>query len=418
MIGGYVMVITCDSILKLPFLENMKVVAGERGLNRIIRWVHVMEYPEYSRWLNGGELILFSGVAIKNDLDKFLSFVKDINSKNVSGLAVNIGPYIEKTPKEVISLADSLGFPIFEFPFEVKFIDVSQSICKAIFINKVEQQSRDNFMKDIILKGTVFSEDILERAILYGYNPNREYYSFVISIENFNKIAMKNGVLDSEKAFQVKQHVEQIVMDMFNKKGKKLIQITEDSSIILMIEGRNNNFYKTSIEDVGWEIIKNINAAIDNITVNIGIGGLWNELKDFKKSVNEARKILRLLKANGLKNTARYYENIGIYKLFFKIDDYGIMENFYLNSLKSLLDYDNKNTTQLVDTLEVYIEEGGNLNRASEKLFVHKNTLKYRIKRIEEISKCDLRNVNQLFDFYISFKIKKFLKISHFNSNS
>ncbi|WP_242851437.1 PucR family transcriptional regulator ligand-binding domain-containing protein [Clostridium sp. DMHC 10] len=124
------MVVTCGNMLKLPSLEKMKVVAGEKGLNRIIRWVHVMEYPEYSKWLNGGELILFSGVSIENDVDKFINFVRDINSKNVSGLAVNIGPYIKKTPKEVIELANSLGFPIFEFPFQMKFIDVSQSICK------------------------------------------------------------------------------------------------------------------------------------------------------------------------------------------------------------------------------------------------------------------------------------------------
>lgn len=409
------MVITCGNMLDLPFLENMKIVAGKKGLSRIIRWVHVMEYPEYSNWLNGGELILFSGVAIQNDIDKFMNFVNDINSKNVSGLAVSTGPYIKKTPKEVINLADSLEFPIFEFPFEVKFIDVSQSICKAIFMNKIEQQSMDNFMKDIILRGSVFSEDILERAISYGYNPNEKYYSFVINLENFNELAVKNGIPEGEKMLQIKQHVEQIVMNVFSQKGKKSIQITEDSSIILMVSWTNNNYFKASVEEIGKEIIKNINDSIKDLIVNIGIGGLWQELKDFKRSVDDAHRVLRFLKANGFKNTVKCYENIGIYKLFFEIDKQNVMEKFYLNSLKKLLDYDNKNATQLVGTLEVYIEEGGNLNRAAEKLFIHKNTLKYRIKRIEDISKCDLKNISEVFDFYISFKIRKFLKIGPFN---
>lgn len=410
------MVVTCGNMLKLPSLEKMKVVAGEKGLNRIIRWVHVMEYPEYSKWLNGGELILFSGVSIENDVDKFINFVRDINSKNVSGLAVNIGPYIKKTPKEVIELANSLGFPIFEFPFQMKFIDVSQSICKAIFMNKIEQQSRDNFMKDIILRGVVFTEEILERAISYGYNPDEKYYSFVINLENFNELTIRDGVHNGEKMLQIKQHVEQIVMSVLNKKGKKPIQITEDSSIILMVPEGNNNSYENSVEEIGEEIIENINVAIDKLTVNIGIGGLWNELKDFKKSVGDAHRVLRLLKSNGLKNAVRYYENVGVYKLFFEINNQSEMEKFYLNSLKNLMEYDNKNATELIETLEAYIDEGGNLNRTSEKLFIHKNTLKYRIKRIEDISKCDLKDVNELFDFYISFKIEKFLKMNHFNS--
>lgn len=410
------MVVTCGNMLNLPSLEKMKVVAGEKGLNRIIRWVHVMEYPEYSKWLNGGELILFSGVSIENDVDKFINFVRDINSKNVSGLAVNIGPYIKKTPKEVIELANSLGFPIFEFPFQMKFIDVSQSICKAIFMNKIEQQSRDNFMKDIILRGVVFTEEILERAISYGYNPDEKYYSFVINLENFNELTIRDGVHNGEKMLQIKQHVEQIVMSVLNKRGKKPIQITEDSSIILMVPEGNNNSYENSVEEIGEEIIENINVAIDKLTVNIGIGGLWNELKDFKKSVGDAHRVLRLLKSNGLKNAVRYYENVGVYKLFFEINNQSEMEKFYLNSLKNLMEYDNKNATELIETLEAYIDEGGNLNRTSEKLFIHKNTLKYRIKRIEDISKCDLKDVNELFDFYISFKIEKFLKMNHFNS--
>lgn len=409
------MVITCGNMLNLPCLEKMKVVAGEKGLNRIIRWVHVMEYPEYSKWLNGGELILFSGAAIENNLDKFLEFIKDINSRNVSGLAVCVGPYIKKTPGEVVDLANTLGFPIFEFPFEVKFIDVSQSICKAIFENKVEQQSRENFMKDIILRGSTFTEDVLDRAISYGYDPNENYYSFVISLENLNDITIRNGVHNTEKMVRIKQKVEQIVVNVLSQKKRSSIEITEDSSIILMVPEDNCNLYKDSIVEIAQELVRSINVEVKKLNVNIGIGGLWNKLSEFKNSVNDARRVLKILKNNEMINCVKYYEDIGIYKLFFEINNQSEMQKFYINTLKDLIEYDKKNSTELVETLEVYIEEDRNLNKTSERLFIHKNTLKYRIKRIEDISKCDLKNVNEVFDFYISFKIAKFLKRGHFN---
>lgn len=410
------MVVTCGNMLDLPYLEKMKVVAGEKGLNRIIRWVHVMEYPEYSKWLNGGELILFSGAAIENNLDKFLEFIKDINSRNVSGLAISIGPYVKKTPSEVVALANTLQFPIFEFPFEVKFIDVSQSICKAIFENKIEQQSRENFMRDIILRGSTFSEDVLDRAISYGYDPNENYYSFVISLDNLNELTIKNGAHSTEKMVQVKQKVEQVVINTLSQKRKNSIQITEDSSIILMVPEGNNDLYKNSIVGIGEELVRSINAEVKKLDVNIGIGGLWNKLSEFKNSVNNARRVLKTLKSKGLVNCVECYENIGIYKLFFEINNKDEMQKFYLNKLKALVEYDKKNSTELVETLEVYIEEDRNLNKTSEKLFIHKNTLKYRIKRIEDISKCDLKNINEVFDFYISFKIAKFLRMGYFSS--
>ena len=81
---------------------------------------------------------MITGVAIRDDISSLPQFIRDLYSKNIAGLVINIGPYIKKTPVEVIELADSLDFPVFELPFEVGLIDISQSICKAIFMNKLE----------------------------------------------------------------------------------------------------------------------------------------------------------------------------------------------------------------------------------------------------------------------------------------
>lgn len=400
------MLTTCESILKLPYLEKIKVVAGEKGLNRIVRWVQVVEYPGYSKWLKGGELILISGVAIKDNVNVLVDFVKDINSRNLSGLVINIGPYIKQTPKEVIELANTLNFPIFELPFEVKFIDVSQSICKAIFANKIDQESMDNFMKDIIFRDFTFSDDILSRAMNYGYDPKKDYTSFVIGIENLDDI-VDNG--DEESMVSIKQYIEQIVMNVLNKWNKKSIYIMQYNSIILMIPESG----KKIIEDIAEDIIDNITSNEKGLKVNIGIGGTWNELKDFKTSVNEAHRCLNVIKLNDDVNRIQRYDDIGIYKLFFEMDKPEKMKKFYLNTLEELINYDFKNGTELLNTLEMYIKESGNINRTSEKLFIHRNTLKYRIKRIEEISKCNLRDINVLFNFDTAIKIKRFLSIEN-----
>lgn len=86
------------------------------------------------------------------------------------------------------------------------------------------------------------------------------------------------------------------------------------------------------------------------------------------------------------------------------------MKIFYYDILGKLIDYDSKNSTELLQTLKVYIEENCNLVRTAQLLFVHKNTVKYRIRRIEQICNCDLRNMHDLLNFDMAFKIKDFTK--------
>ncbi|KHD36169.1 transcriptional regulator [Clostridium acetobutylicum] len=395
------MLTTCKSVLKLPYLEKIKVVAGEKGLNRIITWVQVVEYPEYSKWLKGGELILISGIAIKNNINSLVNFIRDINSRSLSGIVISIGPYIKEIPKEVIEIGNQLDFPIFEIPFEVKFIDVSQSICKAIFANKVNQESMENFMKDIIFRDFTFSEDILSRAVAYGYNPKTKYISFVVELHN------EKDMLECD--LKTKQYIEQIVIEVLGEWNKRSIHIMQYNSIILMLPKNE----KRTIKNIAMNIIEEIISKAKNINVNIGVGGEFSELRDFKISVSEAHRCLKVLKLNNDNNTVISYDELGIYKLFFQMDNLEEMKKFYLDVLKKLIDYDSKNTTELMNTLEMYIKESTNINRTAEKLFIHRNTLKYRIRRIEEITKCSLKDVNVLFNFDTALKIKKFLTMEN-----
>ncbi|MDP4143360.1 MAG: PucR family transcriptional regulator ligand-binding domain-containing protein [Bacillota bacterium] len=401
------MAITCNDIFGLPAFEKIKLVAGRNGLNRIISWVHVMEYPEYCKWLKGGELLMITGTAIKGDKNALLHFVKDLNSRNLSGLVINIGPYMQETPKELIELADSFDFPIFEIPFDVKLIDISQSVCKAIFMSKVEQESMDAFIKDIIFGDINFNDEVLNRAIFYGYNPRKVYNSFVIQMNNYECFVKDGEVWDEEKFLRIKQDVEQIIIDVTSKWNRIPIYVKLSDSIIVMVPVNDNS---NSVNAMAEEMLKSIRYTIPSLSVSIGIGSCWRELKDLKFSVQNAQKALRILKVCGSSSNVINYNDIGIYRLLFEMDKFQEMKAMYQERLGKLLDYDAKNSTDLVKTLEVFVEEGGNLGRAAEVLYVHRNTLKYRVRRIQEILQCDLRNINDLFNFNLALKIGKFLR--------
>lgn len=402
------MLINCRNIKKLPHMENLKIVAGEEGLDKVIKWFHYMENPGYVDWLKGGELILITGILLGKAPDKIIELIEKLNEKKAAGLVINVGPYIDATPEEVINFANTIKFPIFELPFEVKIIDFSQSICKAVFNSKVERESMDSFFKDIMFSHISCNEEILNRAVGYGYKPEAEYCSFVVYLDNFNSLIGIGELWDEQEESRLKEQVEQIITKAAEKFNKKPIYVCQSNSIIVLFTVTEKDRQK-NIDLLAEDVIEEIEVKLPKVQVSIGIGTIWKKLQDLKESVAGAQKALRVLKLKGGKKKIYKYEDMGVYRLLFELEKNEELKLMYKETLGKLIEYDNKNSTELVTTLECYINEDCNLIRTSEALFIHKNTLKYRIRRIEEILNCDFKNIEQIVSFSIAIKIGRLL---------
>lgn len=405
------MFVTCKSILTLPGLEKMKIVAGKSGLNKVINWVHVIEVPEVVDWVKGGELLFITGVAIKDNTKALLKLVRDINDRNLSGLVINVGPYIKETPKEVIDLANDINFPIFELPFEVKLIDVTQTICRRIFTKKLQKESMNNFMKEIIFDDINITEETLVRASLYGYSKNITYCSLVVDIDNFASYLKSKKLYDEEIILNIKIRIQEIIDHIMYKNNKKYLYAIQSDAFFLMVPLEENDVAIKDIEYIADCIKEDISEKLEAITASIGIGGICDNLKNFKKAIFEARKALEITKHCGKKDCIVNYRDLGIYRLFFEMNTYKEMKNLYDETLLRLKEYDEKNSTNLLETLIMYLEENRNLGKTAEKLYIHRNTIKYRVKRIEEILVCDLKDDKTVFDIMLSIKAGVFLKL-------
>src|SRR5690625_3660423 len=120
--------LTVSDILTRPNFENTEVIAGKGGLNRTIRWVHIIEIPEMGPFVNGYELVLTTGVGWKENEVLSLTLLQQLIDKNASALCIELGPYIPFVPEETIELANQYQFPIIIFKEEVRFIEISQDL--------------------------------------------------------------------------------------------------------------------------------------------------------------------------------------------------------------------------------------------------------------------------------------------------
>ena len=124
-----------SDILQRKHFENIEVIAGKDGLNRMVKWVHIVEVTNIRNLLNGNELILSTGVAWRDNDNLFISLLKQLIEAQASGLCVEIGTYTSNIPSKVIEIANQFHFPIILFHKEVPFVEITQDI-HTLLINQ------------------------------------------------------------------------------------------------------------------------------------------------------------------------------------------------------------------------------------------------------------------------------------------
>ena len=122
----------------------------------------------------------------------------------------------------------------------------------------------------------------------------------------------------------------------------------------------------------------------------IGVGGRVLELDGFPHSCQEAELALRIQKTAGGPERITVFDSLGIYKILATAGDTSAMERFVTEWLGALIDYDAEHGTPLVLTLSEYLDCGGSYDASAKALSVHRSTLKYRLKRIRQVSGHDL----------------------------
>jgi PucR family transcriptional regulator, purine catabolism regulatory protein len=133
---------------------ELKLAAGAKKGGRPIRWVHISELEDPTPWLSGGELLLTTGIQL-DTAARQRSFVKLLAKHDLAGLGFGTGLGHKRLPKALVAEAGRLDFPLFEVPYEMPFI----AITEKAFAKLVNEQY------DVLERGTALHER-LERLVL------------------------------------------------------------------------------------------------------------------------------------------------------------------------------------------------------------------------------------------------------------
>src|ERR687894_1440336 len=104
---------------------GLELAAGEEGADAPLRWVHIAEMPDPTPWLSGGELLLTTGIQLRDEGCQ-REFVRRLAGHHLAGLGFGTGFDHEELPAALLDEAGRLGFPVFEVPYELPFIALTE----------------------------------------------------------------------------------------------------------------------------------------------------------------------------------------------------------------------------------------------------------------------------------------------------
>jgi PucR family transcriptional regulator, purine catabolism regulatory protein len=122
--------LTVADVLRLPVLVAglPRVLAGQDQLTRPVRWVHVTELLDPASFLEGGELVLTTGMPQPRDPASLRGYVDQLADVGAAGLVVELGRRYQKAPAELVSACRERDLPLIVLSRGVRFIEVTQTV--------------------------------------------------------------------------------------------------------------------------------------------------------------------------------------------------------------------------------------------------------------------------------------------------
>ena len=141
--------------LAVESLRDARLVAGELGLEREVRWAHVIDMPDPAPWVRPGQLLLTTGFAWPKSERDQRAQVESLTKAGLAAMALAVPRYLEHFTAAAKDEANRLGLPLLEIPFEIPFAQVTEELHRAILAEQYRVVERsEEIHRELTLAAT------------------------------------------------------------------------------------------------------------------------------------------------------------------------------------------------------------------------------------------------------------------------
>src|SRR6478609_10075713 len=458
------MAISLAALVGVSSLKLSKAGVAETTWNQDINWVAVTELEDPQRFLNGGELVLTTGLRLRSAPEQ-RRFVRQVQRAGAVGIGFGVGLSHETVPPALLAEANRWGLPVVEVPYETPFIAITKLVADA--------QSADHYAK---LERLIAGHQVLARALLTGgglaellknlggmlrtdiaLTPSADTWSSYPvptgrrdactlwvrqPFEETGIIGYAQNLISVELNNMVKQRQAQralcgqVLEDVIHgaletsEAQRRLagvgVNSTRKNVVLLAVSAAHGKALgSTSVPQelekavaavVGKDLVLVVNddgggapalarglsdhLAEAGIHATIGIGGAYTKPNGLRWSYFEARDAA----SHGL--PVNEPERLSLTSLLLASEDVPLadMANESLNPLRA---FDAEHGAELMATLESYLGNNGSVAAVAEELTLHRNTVRYRLAQITELTGYDPAQTADRVQLWLALAVQR-----------
>lgn len=350
----------------------MKLVAGRNGMDNIVRWVHIVEDIGVPDLLHGNELVFTTGIGHSGS-DWLEEFAEGLREHNAAGLVVNLGPYIDAIPSKAIVYCEEHDFPLFTLPWKSHIIDITYSFCRRIIDREEAETSLAEAFRNLIFFPDSRDDyaPVLERQ---GFHESTFYT--VIAVLLCGSGAAAQNIKDSRSGLRrILRHTR-----------NPAALFVQDEKIICIRQNATNDELRRLTSD--------LNAFECGLEIKVGLSEQCEGYAGIPSGYKQAVSALEVSRIKGVR--VMNYRSIGIYKLLFGVENRAVLREYVNDVLGSLINCDDTNGTDYEETLRIYLENSGSIQKTAAVLGVHRNTANYKIKAIRRILNVEMSDEDKM----------------------
>jgi len=164
-----------------------------------------------------------------------------------------------------------------------------------------------------------------------------------------------------------------------------IVSVRGEELVVLVPEG-----ISPDPVDLGRTVVLYLASLYPDWPLTVGVGAPFQSPTEIARSYAQARRATEVALRFGKRGEVVKFEDLGLYRLLFQVSDRAELQAFVDQVLGKLIDYDRKHHTDLVRTIGTYLKNNNSMLSTARELFVHVNTVAYRIQRIQAVTNLDL----------------------------
>ncbi len=368
------MELTVESLIEELGLE---LASGHESAKAHVRWVHSTELPDPTPWLRGGELLLTTGIQLDGPKTQ-RELIDRLADHAIAGLGFGTGFKHKRLPAALVAAARKRSFPLFEVPYELPFIAITERAFAQLVNERYEMLQR-NMAGDVLaeaLTGHLYPEDLQARLRPFGIGEQVAVLAFSLA-DPTAAAALLEGILERERIGSLVAIRMGLLCAVIDADGLDPIELARRVRAELASR------------------FGGVRAAASRAAPTHSL----------RLSFHEARCALEAVRLqNGDAPEVASYADLGAFQLLLSLQDDDALISYCRGVLGPVEQGEGDYGEELLRSLDVFIEHNGHWEKAANALYCHRHTLRYRIRRVEQLTGRDFSNARDRIEFWLALR--------------